>query len=64
MPDALKITYQGGRMEASLQVPDAILKLVERYEFHQAAYRRGQFNETQLRREFVDPFFKTLGWDV
>lgn len=51
-------------MEASTQVPEAILKLVEKYEFHQAAYRRGQFNETQLRREFVDPFFKTLGWDV
>jgi hypothetical protein len=51
-------------MEASSQVPEAILKLVERYEFHQAAYRRGQFNETQLRREFIDPFFKTLGWDV
>jgi len=51
-------------MEASTQVPVAILKLVERYEFHQAAYKRGQFNETQLRREFIDPFFKTLGWDV
>ena len=51
-------------MEASSQVPEAILKLVEKYEFHQAAYKRGQFNETQLRREFVDPFFKTLGWDI
>jgi hypothetical protein len=50
-------------MEAS-PVPEAILKLVERYEFHQAAYKRGQFNETQLRREFVDPFFRALGWDV
>jgi hypothetical protein len=51
-------------MELSSQVPEAILKLVEKYEFHQAAYKRGQFNETQLRREFVDPFFKTLGWDI
>ena len=51
-------------MEASTQVPEAVLKLVEKYEFHQAAYKRGQFNETQLRREFVDPFFKTLGWDI
>ena len=51
-------------MEASVQVPEAILKLVEKYEFHRAAYKRGQFNETQLRREFIDPFFKTLGWDV
>ena len=60
----MKFTVQGGRMEASTQVPEAILKLVEKYEFHQAAYKRGQFNETQLRREFVDPFFKTLGWDI
>jgi len=51
-------------MEASVQVPEAILKLVEKYEFHQAAYKRGQFNETQLRREFIDPFFRALGWDV
>ena len=42
---------------ASSQVPEAILKLVEKYEFHQAAYKRGQFNQTQLRREFVDPFY-------
>jgi len=48
----------------STQVSEAILKLVEKYEFHRAAYKRGQFNETQLRREFIDPFFKALGWDV
>ena len=60
----MNITYEGGYMEASSQVPEAILKLVEKYDYHQAAYKRGQFNETQLRREFIDPFFKTLGWDV
>ncbi len=51
-------------MEASAQVPEAILKLVERYEFHQVMYKKGEYNETRLRREFLDPFFKTLGWDV
>lgn len=24
----------------------------------------GQYNETQVRREFIDPFFKELGWDI
>ena len=24
----------------------------------------GRYNETQLRREFVDPMFKALGWDM
>jgi predicted type IV restriction endonuclease len=51
-------------MEASSQVPEAILKLVERYQFHQVMYKKGEYNETRLRREFLDPFFKTLGWDV
>jgi hypothetical protein len=23
-----------------------------------------RYNETQLRREFIDPFFEQLGWDV
>jgi len=51
-------------MEAVQQVPEVISRLVQSFEFHQAAYKRGQFNETQLRREFIDPFFKALGWDV
>jgi len=44
--------------------PDAIRSLVERYDYHRPAYHRGQYNETQLRREFVDPFFRALEWDV
>jgi hypothetical protein len=51
-------------MEASSKVPEAVLKLVERYEYHQVMYKKGKYNETQLRNEFIDPFFKTLGWDV
>jgi len=47
-----------------MPAPDAIIKLVEKFEFHRDAYKRGQYNETQLRREFLDPFFKGLGWDV
>jgi len=28
------------------------------------AYRQGKYNETQVRREFIDPFFEELGWDI
>ncbi len=28
------------------------------------AYKSGHYNETQVRREFVDPLFKALGWDI
>jgi hypothetical protein len=45
-------------------VPQAIRELVERFERQLDAYRSPQYNETQLRREFLDPFFKALGWDI
>ena len=38
--------------------------LVERFERNIEAYRSPAYNETQLRIEFVDPFFEALGWDV
>ncbi|MBI5388138.1 MAG: N-6 DNA methylase [Verrucomicrobia bacterium] len=47
-----------------MSAPAAILELVARFERNLEAYRSGQYNETQLRREFLDPFFKTLGWDI
>lgn len=39
-------------------------ELVARFERNRDAYRLGQYNETQLRREFLDPLFELLGWDV
>lgn len=47
-----------------MTVPQEILGLIERFDNNREAYRSGTYNETQLRREFVDPFFKILGWDV
>lgn len=44
--------------------PKSIVELVERFERNREAYKSGQYNETQLRREFLDPFFEALGWDV
>ena len=45
-------------------VPKAILDLVERFERNREAYKSGNYNETQVRREFLDPVFKELGWDI
>ena len=47
-----------------MTAPQAIMDLVERFDRNVESYRSGQYNETQLRREFIDPFFKALGWDV
>ncbi len=47
-----------------MTAPSEVLDLVERFDRHRDAYRSGRYNETQLRREFLDPLFKALGWDV
>ncbi|MFN2166732.1 MAG: Eco57I restriction-modification methylase domain-containing protein, partial [Anaerolineae bacterium] len=47
-----------------MTAPGAVLELVGRFERNLAAYKRGHYNETQVRREFIDPLFGALGWDV
>ncbi len=47
-----------------MAAPKEIVDLVERFENNLASYKSGHYNETQVRREFVDPFFKALGWDI
>ncbi|MBW1737455.1 MAG: N-6 DNA methylase [Deltaproteobacteria bacterium] len=41
-----------------------ILELVDRFHENLDAYKHGTYNETQVRREFIDPFFEELGWDI
>ena len=47
-----------------MAAPKEIVDLVERFESNLESYKSGHYNETQVRREFVDPFFKALGWDI
>lgn len=44
--------------------PSKIIELVEKYERGIGNYRSSFYNETQVRREFIDPMFGALGWDV
>ena len=39
-------------------------ELVERFRYNLDVYKKSTYNETQVRREFIDPFFEALGWDV
>jgi adenine-specific DNA-methyltransferase len=41
-----------------------IADLVTRFEDQFASYKNSDYNETQTRRDFIDPFFKALGWDI
>jgi len=47
-----------------LSAPKEILRLVAQFEQNLDSYTSGRYNESQLRCEFLDPFFKALGWDV
>ncbi|MDA8218057.1 MAG: N-6 DNA methylase [Dehalococcoidales bacterium] len=47
-----------------MAAPEAILHLVERFDEHKEAYLAGRYNEAQARQEFINPFFKALGWDM
>src|ERR1700690_4028281 len=47
-----------------MPAPDTVKSLVERFERNHGQYRSSKYNETQARREFIDPFFKALGWDI
>ena len=42
----------------------AIEKLVTRFGEHIDSYKNSAYNETLVRRDFIDPFFKALGWDI
>ena len=44
--------------------PPGLVELVERFREHADDYAEGRYNETELRRDFLDPLLKTLGWDV
>ncbi len=44
--------------------PYTVLELIERFDRGSTMYRSEQYKEYQLRIEFLNPFFKALGWDV
>ena len=47
-----------------MTAPIIVQQLVKRFEDNRESYRSGKYNETQLRREFLEPFFEALGWDI
>jgi len=47
-----------------MPAPAEIRELVERFEANRESYRASGYNETLLRRDFLDPMFRALGWDM
>ena len=46
-----------------MPAPEAIHALVAKFDQHRKEYQTHK-NETELRLEFLNPFFEALGWDV
>ena len=38
----------------------AVLQLISKYDADKAGYTNNKYNETQLRSDFLDPFFEAL----
>ena len=38
--------------------------MAERFKSNKESCKSGRYNEAKVRREFVDTFFKALGWDI
>jgi hypothetical protein len=47
-----------------MSAPSKVIELVERFSDNLDSYKRGNYNETKLRIEYINPFFEELGWDV
>ena len=41
-----------------------ISQLVEKFSEQIDNYKRSEYNETLTRKDFIDPFFDALGWDM
>ncbi|MCK9500020.1 MAG: type I restriction enzyme HsdR N-terminal domain-containing protein, partial [Bacteroidales bacterium] len=51
-------------MQTKEEALNKIKSLVQRFDEQKEFYKQADYNETQTRRDFIDPFFKALGWDV
>ena len=51
-------------MSISKEAKLELSKLVEKYEADIKNYQSAKYNETQLRTDFLDPFFAILDWDI
>lgn len=44
--------------------PPEVLELIERFRRHHETYKQASYNETQVRHEFIDPFFAATNREI
>ena len=47
-----------------MSVPTQVMKLVNQFRDESETVRVSQFKEAWVRRDYIDPLFTALGWDV
>lgn len=47
-----------------MSCPDSIRQLIAKFSEQSDQYRSADYNETQVRVDFINPMFKALGWDM
>lgn len=51
-------------MHKKEEARNVIAALVERFEEQYDSYKRSDYSEALVRKDFIDPFFTALGWDM
>lgn len=44
--------------------PDAVLRLIDKFQRQSESLKSPEYNETQLRIDYINPQFRELGWDL
>jgi hypothetical protein len=47
-----------------MPIPDAVSQLVDQFHHQLRTYHSAEYNEAQVRHDFIEPFFAAMGWDV
>ncbi|MDH5716960.1 MAG: N-6 DNA methylase [Spirochaetia bacterium] len=47
-----------------MALPKDVTRLIENFQTHFSDYKKNTYNEARLRKEYLDPFFEALGWDM
>ena len=64
-PLSLTVTVTPNILTAvGITAPESVKRLVDLFDRERRAYQSPDYKEEQLRAEFLNPFFESLGWDV
>ena len=47
-----------------VEAPAEVVELVDKFDRNLDAYKNPSYKEEQLKQEFINPFFKALGWVI